>query len=96
MNEYLNKQDVLSAINNVMIDKKILHKFRALRLRINRLSTTDIEEDTCGKWIYNTNDFTPKLCCTACGYNKPIISGENTKQIPNNYCPNCGAKMDNE
>ena len=28
------------------------------------------------KWIYNTDDYTPKLRCPVCKYNKPIISCE--------------------
>ena len=44
MSEHLNKQDVLNAINDVMNDRTILHKFRALRLRISRIPTADVEE----------------------------------------------------
>lgn len=53
-----------------------------------------IDPVTHAKWVYNTDDFTPKHRCTNCGYNKPIMAGENVTQEPKNYCPNCGAKMD--
>lgn len=46
-----------------------------------------------GQWKYNTDDFTPAKRCSICGYNKPVIAGEGIKQEPENYCPNCGAKM---
>lgn len=46
-----------------------------------------------GKWIYNTDDFTPKMRCSACGYNKPMVAGEGIEQEPNNFCPHCGADM---
>ena len=96
MSEYLNRQDVLNAINDVMNDSEILHKFRALRKRINQIAVADVAEVVHGKWVYNTDDFTPKNRCSVCGYNKPIVSGENITQEPKNYCPNCGAKMDKE
>jgi DNA-directed RNA polymerase subunit RPC12/RpoP len=46
------------------------------------------------RWVTNTDDFTPKKRCTNCGYNKNIIAGENIEQEPENFCLNCGAKMD--
>lgn len=46
-----------------------------------------------GNWIYNTDDFTPAHRCSVCGYNRPMIAGENVCQEPMNYCQNCGAKM---
>lgn len=49
-----------------------------------------------GEWQYNTDDFTPAMRCSVCSYNKPIVAGENIKQEPNNYCPNCGADMRGE
>ena len=56
----------------------------------------DVVEVRHGEWVYNTDDFTPKMRCSVCGYNKPLIAGENIKQEPNNYCNECGAKMDGE
>ncbi|MGO5113605.1 hypothetical protein ACTQ33_01005 [Candidatus Avoscillospira sp. LCP25S3_F1] len=47
-----------------------------------------------GKWIPNTDEFTPKKRCTNCGYNKPIAAGECLREEPEKYCPNCGAKME--
>lgn len=49
-----------------------------------------------GKWIYNTDEFSPHMRCSICGYNKPIAAGENIEQEPFCYCCNCGAKMDLE
>ena len=57
---------------------------------------TDVVEVKHGEWIYNTDDFTPKMRCTVCGYNKPMIAGESIQQEPNNYCNNCGADMRGE
>lgn len=49
-----------------------------------------------GKWIYNTDDFSPKMRCSVCGYNKPLVAGVGIEQEPNDYCNKCGAKMDGE
>lgn len=46
-----------------------------------------------GEWAYNTDDFTPHSRCSICGYNKPIIAGENINQEPRNFCNNCGSIM---
>lgn len=63
---------------------------------INSQPDADVAEIRHGKWICNTDDFTPKYRCSVCGYNKPIVSGENITQEPKSYCPHCGAKMDKE
>lgn len=57
-------------------------------------NTADVEEVKHGKWIYNTDDFTPKMRCSVCGYNKPLVAGESIEQNPNDFCNKCGAKMD--
>lgn len=63
---------------------------------IDNQPAADVAKIRHGKWICNTDDFTPKYRCSVCGYNKPIVAGENITQEPKNYCPNCGAKMDKE
>lgn len=53
--------------------------------------------EKCGHWTLNTDDFTPAHRCSVCGYNNPVILGDfgqKAAQLPMNYCPNCGAKMD--
>ena len=58
--------------------------------------TADVVEVKHGKWIYNTDDFTPKMRCSVCGYNKPIVAGEGIEQEPNDFCNKCGADMRGE
>jgi predicted nucleic acid-binding Zn ribbon protein len=48
-----------------------------------------------GRWVYNTDDFTPHVRCSVCGYNKPIVAGSITQE-PKKYCNNCGHKMKDE
>lgn len=45
-----------------------------------------------GKWIYNTDSFTPAFRCSNCGHNYPMVAGENVKYSMN-FCPNCGVNM---
>ena len=54
-------------------------------------------------WIYNTDEFTPKMRCSVCGYNRPVkcicngsVSTMVVEQEPANFCNNCGAIMDEE
>lgn len=46
-----------------------------------------------GKWIYNTDDFTPAYRCSNCGYNKPMVANQ-IDQWPMRFCPNCGTRME--
>lgn len=63
-----------------------------VRRMIDAAHTIDPERH--GRWVPNTDDYTPAKRCSACGYNMPIIAGENAEQIPSCYCPSCGARMD--
>ena len=89
MSEYLNKQDILNAINDVMTDRTILHKFRTLRLRINRIPTADVAEVRHGKWkkeLIGSNGVAEvKSVCSLCG--------KTNKRYMPPFCPHCGAKM---
>lgn len=71
-----------------------LNRITAIKHMIFDAQAIEVVPMVHGEWIPNTDDFTPKCRCSICGYNKPVIAGENVKQEPENYCPNCGAKMD--
>lgn len=66
---------------------------------LNSQPTVDAKPMRCGEWIYNTDDFTPHIRCSVCGYNKPLTANETTiteiitNEEPLNFCNNCGAKM---
>ena len=87
MSEYLNRQDVLNAINDVMNDSEILHKFRALRKRINQIAVADVAEVVHGKWLEDDYGY---FRCSECG------SEQDTPEYTTPFCPLCGAKMDAE
>jgi DNA-directed RNA polymerase subunit RPC12/RpoP len=88
-------EDVLSRIDN---DKLIIGQIGTIHAKsaVNRAKTVDAVEVVHGRWMVNTDDFTPAYRCSACGYNKPMIAGERISQGAMNYCPTCGAKMDGD
>lgn len=58
-----------------------------------RLDAEDVAPVRHGKWIYHMDDLYPEestMECSVCG-DFIFIRGES-----DNYCPNCGAKMDGE
>lgn len=61
---------------------------------LRRVASGELAPVIHAHWIVNTDDFTPKKRCSACGYNKPIIAGENVGQEPDTHCPSCDALMD--
>ena len=53
-----------------------------------------------GRWILDTTQFLPEYVCTNCKSRFPLVASEgyySTLCCENmNYCPNCGAKMEDE
>ena len=77
----------------VMVFNRDLEKLKeAVIVALNALR----EPVKRGRWIINTDDFTPAYRCSVCSYNKPMIAGEKAQQGAMNYCPHCGAQMDLE
>lgn len=85
---------------------KIEERYEATQQGMRRVGHRQALFDICnaptidtvkhGRWIANTDDFTPAYRCSCCGYNRPMIAGDKASQWPMNYCSNCGAKMDLE
>jgi Pyruvate/2-oxoacid:ferredoxin oxidoreductase delta subunit len=61
----------------------------AIRLAIDNAPTVDAVKVVHGRWIYESVEFTYKkdIKCSVCS---------RYVDEPENYCPNCGAKMDGE
>lgn len=53
---------------------------------LNEQQTVDAEPVRHGKWITKSTGGEYFDCCSECGYVE--------WDAPNNYCPHCGAKMD--
>ena len=70
---------------------------------INEAPAADVAPVVHGRWIYNPNGMDWNLGawqCSVCKCNNNNLPG-NDKHNPyifqgSNYCPNCGAKMDEE
>lgn len=75
---------------------KVANAINDILPKFCELIENDAEPVVHGHWIHNTDDFTPKKRCSYCGYNKPVVAGENIEQEPDDYCNNCGTKMDEE
>lgn len=64
---------------------------------ISEIPAADVAPVVHGRWIPNTDDFTPANRCSVCGYNDPEIAiSRGTYQFvqrqSRSYCPECGAK----
>lgn len=53
------------------------------------IPAADVKKVQHGKWIYNDG---LDICCSLCGCDALI--GLDHRQVRSNYCPHCGAKMD--
>ena len=70
---------------------------------VNSISAADVAPVVHGQWVYNPNGMDWNLGawqCSVCKCNNNNLPG-NDKHNPyifqgSNYCPNCGAKMDEE
>lgn len=62
--------------------------------RIQAIPTADVVEVRHGKWVYINRDLNYVDCkCSECDYIDTFV---NDTDFFDNYCPNCGAKMDKE
>lgn len=70
---------------------------------VNNVSAADVAPVVHGRWVYNPNGMDWNLGawqCSVCKCNNNNLPG-NDKYNPyifqgSNFCPNCGAKMDEE
>ena len=98
---YIKREQVLELVANIMQDCKVEHKHRALNRNIKQLPTADVQEVKHERWIpyyeevevYNSGGFKEKKqtgwICGKCKSKKSFTPYETE-----NYCSNCGAKMD--
>lgn len=62
---------------------------------LEELPSAEVEPVKRGKWIYDNQFHWYRASCSACGYMRSTdIKADNWNGW--NYCPNCGAKMENE
>ena len=61
----------------------------AIKRIINSAHAVDAVPVRHGKWVYHDDDVMPWNSCSLCGCSAFDLHGAN-------YCPNCGARMDEE
>ena len=60
--------------------------FETLVVDLRSMKSADVAPVVHGRWVGSADDF----CCSACGVYQNFYTGRQ------NYCPNCGARMDGE
>ena len=85
MPEYIEREVAMEVIANVSFYLNPLC-LKEQRKKIKAIPTADVAEVKHGKWIKDRNCYT----CSECGF---YYFANNSKA---NYCPNCGARMDEE
>ena len=97
MPRYIDADELLRRLSRDKADEGALFVAfvkKVVEMRIDEMPTADVAEVKHGRWIVDTafgNDVMSgeqMVICSVCG--KGIFWGKQ------NYCPNCGAKMDDE
>ena len=95
MEEYVTKEKALAQLERCARDP--YHESHYIRdaavNTIRRMEAADVAPVRHGRWIYHMDDLYPEestMECSVCG-DFIFIRGES-----DNYCPNCGARMDGE
>lgn len=90
MNDYIKREDTVEKIKADCgrfdhVPKRVVDFFI---LGMESVPSADVVEVRHGQWIEDlTNPYGIRYVCSVCG---------GVKQWKSNYCPNCGAKMDEE
>lgn len=89
MSDYIKREDTLKAVLNAM---GIVDKYE-IKDVIKSIPSAEVEEVRHGRWIERCEDQDGIYeFCSECGIDTDITHyGESYA-----YCPNCGAKMDEE
>ena len=66
-------------------------------MRIKEIPAADVREVRRGKWICHTTlEYDGEWLCTVCGNEVTICMCGKDKTWTYNYCPNCGANMEEQ
>lgn len=100
MKEYIEKAAVEKFIedglNNPDKNKAFGHDAIEIMAEIHYMPAADISEARHGRWL-TTDAYPHHLYCSVC-YKTYAKNAKwvNELDLPTNYCPNCGARMDKE
>ena len=94
MAEYLDRERAIQKVKNVMATEWFRGNYAAIEplqrvvdVQLGRMTAADVAPVVHGHWIRQDESFTRFKC------SNPKCSAENFSGFEN-YCPNCGAKMD--
>lgn len=93
MNDLISREAALKAVNAYDYRGFTVEQVKTITdgcaEEISRLAAVDAVPVRHGKWVYHDDDVMPWNSCSLCGCSAFDLHGAN-------YCPNCGARMDEE
>lgn len=98
MDEYIDKSAVVAKIDEFVEINKAhgfpvdIFDMEMLKKRIEQIPAADVAPVVHGKWLKAPYKYLVGTC-SVCGC-EPLMPS--FRATPYNYCPNCGAKMDEE
>ena len=98
MAEYIDKSAVIAKIDEFVEINKAhgfpvdIFDMEMLKKRIEQIPAADVAQVVHGKWLKAPYKYLVGTC-SVCGC-EPLMPS--FRATPYNYCPNCGAKMDEE
>ena len=78
----------LEAFKGQIKPNEIRFSMNDIRDNLENIPTIDAKPVRHGKWIEKSTGGEHFYCCSKCGHVE--------WDAPNNYCPNCGARMDKD
>lgn len=82
----MTKKGTLAISQNQIANAPTVEPFERIGAICNENCGYNPQKEDCGKWIFHENyNESIKYGCNKCG---------NLADIPSNFCPNCGAKME--
>ncbi len=97
MTEYIDRESIRKAFQNVIDDPKCLMFIAAtIEQYIAEEPAADVVPVVHGRWVYNSNYKSWEEMYVCSVYNRNALTGGDYRHELSDYCPNCGAKMDLE
>lgn len=93
MNDYISRVMAIARLTNVEVTNKLATMTDAKRV-IAEMPAADVAPVVHGRWEDSTDEWfgTDVYTCSKCRESYVLVEGT-PKQNLWNYCPNCGAKM---
>ena len=92
MAEYIKKEDIEQKIQDGLNNLVLGHDAIEVLGMIYEMPTADVAPVRHGRWVLDEKRYV--VYCSECS--KPVSYYPNIKDVreENNYCPNCGCRMD--